>query len=94
MDAIDETIIIEHEDVSDEEAPEKGELQPLFLLLASSLNVELVYVILKSITQFAYVNSQEGLSLDLKKKAIELNYDEGTGDASLQLTQIKIKHSH
>ena len=30
------------------------ELQPLYLELASSLNVELVYVILKSITQFSY----------------------------------------
>jgi len=29
---------------------EEMELQPLFLMLASSLNVELVYVILKSIT--------------------------------------------
>ena len=30
---------------------------PLFFELASSLNVELVYVILKSITQFAYVKA-------------------------------------
>ena len=28
------------------------EMAPLFLFLASSLNVELVYIILKSITQF------------------------------------------
>lgn len=34
---------------------EEVELAPLFLFLASSFNVELVYVILKGITQFSYV---------------------------------------
>ena len=32
-----------------------GESMSLYFELASSLNVELVYIILKSITQFAYV---------------------------------------
>jgi len=52
----------------DDEAAQ--ELQPLSLLLASSLNVELVYVILKSITQFAYLNRDhgtEGLKLSAEK---------------------------
>lgn len=31
-------------------------MAPLFLFLASSFNVELVYVILKGITQFSYLN--------------------------------------
>lgn len=39
------------------------ELAPLFLFLASSFNVELVYVILKGITQFAYLKRN-----DLKAK--------------------------
>ena len=32
------------------------DVQPLSLFLASSFNVEIVYVILKGITQFAYVD--------------------------------------
>ena len=50
----------------------------LFLELASSLNVELVYVILKSITQFAYTGAGN------KKKAVEnIVIDKVTGDATL-----------
>lgn len=33
-------------------------MAPLFLFLASSFNVELVYIILKGITQFSYVISE------------------------------------
>ena len=41
-----------------EQEDEKGvELSPLYLFLASSLNVELVFVILKSISLFASVKS-------------------------------------
>lgn len=66
--------------------------QPLFLQLASSLNVELVYTILKSITQFAYVNAraQGGKT---KKSVSEVSIDERTGDAHLTLNQIKVKNS-
>ena len=72
--------------------------KPLFYELASSLNVELVYVILKSITQFAYVkaarNGQAELSGEANKKKIapRLEIDEITGDATLHLTQIKVKN--
>lgn len=34
---------------------DQHEMTPLFLFLASSFNVELVYVILKGITQFSYI---------------------------------------
>ena len=34
-------------------------MTPLFLFLASSLNVELVYIILKGITQFQYIYMDE-----------------------------------
>ena len=34
-------------------------MAPLYLFLASSLNVELVYIILTSITQFAYLKQDE-----------------------------------
>ena len=39
--------------------PQKdNEMAPLFLFLASSFNVELVYIMLKSITQFCFFNSE------------------------------------
>jgi len=37
------------------ENPSEKEIAPLFLFLASSLNVELVYIILKGISHFAYL---------------------------------------
>ena len=65
---------------------------PLFFELASSLNVELVYVILKSITQFAYVKAvateeddDQVKFLGKKKIAARLEVDEQTGDATLTL---------
>ena len=58
-------------------------------MLASSLNVELVYVILKSITQFAYINKLSGTDdlkmSDDKSSKTKLELDKETGDASLRL---------
>ena len=51
----------------------------LFFELSSTLNVELVYIILKSITQFASVKSDQ--------------VDQLTGDATLHLDRIKVKNS-
>ena len=47
------------DDTTDSKKDEEEELEmkPMFLELASSLNVELVYIILKSITQFAFVSA-------------------------------------
>ena len=42
-----------------EQKEEATEMAPLFLFLASSFNVELVYVILKGITQFSYVIAEK-----------------------------------
>ena len=56
-------------------------------------------MILKSITQFAYVkatNAEETLmamSSDLKQKKVDLKVDEETGDAHLRLSKIKVKNS-
>ena len=60
----------------------------LYFQLASSLNVELVYVILKSITQFAYMHSD-------KKNQVSDNLciDADSGDATLTLDRIKVKNS-
>ena len=70
---------------------------PLFFELASSLNVELVYIILKSITQFAYISICSEFDNDEelgKKKQVEtIDIDSDTGDATLTLNKIKIKNS-
>ena len=66
--------------------------KPLFYELASSLNVELVYVILKSITQFAYVKAARDGQITFsgkanqKKVAPRLEIDAITGNATLRLT--------
>ena len=75
-----------------EELGEKSEkLSPLIVFLNSSLNVELVYIILKSITSFGVVDySPEAmLSLDQLKK---FSIDDKTGDGHLKLDKIKIKN--
>jgi len=46
------------------------ELAPLFFALASSFNVELVYIILKGITQFSYYNRQETYMEKKRKKIL------------------------
>jgi hypothetical protein len=43
-----------------EKLQKKSEMAPLFLFLASSFNVELVYMILKGITQFSYTTCDNG----------------------------------
>ena len=53
------------------------------MLLNSSLNVELVYIILKSITSFCCSDQTSKETIDV---------DEATGDAKLKLEQIKIKN--
>lgn len=44
----------------DAETKEEETMTPLFLFLASSFNTELVYVILKGITQFSYFINMNG----------------------------------
>ena len=50
-----------------------GEMAPLFFFLASSLNTELVYIILKSVTQFAFImyakQSKQGCQYAARKLA-------------------------
>ena len=72
------------------------QLEPLFLFLSSSLNVELVYIILKSITQFTYINSTNGQSRHLsnsKLRNITIIADSSgaSENMTLMLTKIKIK---
>ena len=60
------------------------EMTPLFLGLASSLNVELVYIILKGITSFSNIEKAEK-SGKLKRS---------NGDVTVYLDHIKIKNMH
>ena len=65
-------------------------MAPLFVFLASSFNVELVYVILKGITQFSYFNPVNDKTKQ-KFAKLEFQIDSQTGDVKLHLNQIKIK---
>jgi len=60
-------------------------MAPLFLFLASSFNVELVYIILKGITQFSYVicGTEKVKGMQLVKRCDNL---------TLMLNKIKIKN--
>lgn len=68
-------------------------MAPMFLFLASSFNVELVYVILKGITQFSYLiqerTQRNSIRAKEKMSRIELVYE--NGDVTVVLNQIKIK---
>lgn len=73
---------------------------PLFLEVASSLNTELVYIILKSITRFTYLKSgrerEGGFGLpdaERNKEILDFSFDETTGDATIKLGKIKIENS-
>ena len=65
----------------------------MFLFLASSFNVELVYVILKGITQFSYLiqerTQRNSIRAGEKKSRMELVYEDG--NVTVVLNQIKIK---
>jgi len=68
-------------------------MAPMFLFLASSFNVELVYVILKGITQFSYLiqerTQRNSIRAVEKKSRMELVYEDG--NVTVVLNQIKIK---
>ena len=75
--------------------PKKAELAPAFFFLASSLNIELVYIILKGITKFSYLNCSEFAceQAQSKMKSIELETDQQDQDFTIVLRKIKIKDS-
>jgi len=67
----------------------------MFFFLASSLNVQLVYTILKGITQFSYVDfsrvNEDDEVIDSKKKGIKFIRCPETDDLTVTLNHIKIK---
>ena len=65
-------------------------MKPMFLFLASSFNVELVYSILKGITQFGYITLCEPDSVQEKLSKMQIK----VGEEKTELTffEIKIKN--
>jgi hypothetical protein len=59
------------------------ELAPLFLFLASSFNVELVYVILKGITQFSFLHRGDDYAT---RRCRKLDFTKNDNDITLQLS--------
>ena len=76
------------------EKDEKANIAPLFYFLASSLNVELVYTILKSVTQFVYICPVAHEYTVCKKKTNQIRIiKRATKDhVTLELSSIKIKN--
>ena len=70
----------------------KTEMAPLFYFLASSLNVELVYIILKSLTQFVNIDPERREFYSQKGKHVTIINDEKSEDVTLELNKIKIKN--
>jgi hypothetical protein len=66
-------------------------MAPLFLFLASSFNTELVYVILKGITQFSYFSNKEGSDERARRKIEKLIFTKEAGDLTIKMNEIKIK---
>ena len=72
-------------------------LAPLFLFLTSSLNVELVYVILYGISQFSLLNlinkGNEGLDIDQRKRFQKMEYNvDQDGNTTITLRSYKINN--
>ena len=65
------------------------------MYLSSSLNIELVYIILKGITKFSYItcsSNEGGLNENTAKKAAKLNLVYlANGDVMLKLDVLKMK---
>ena len=81
---------IDEEESDDEDTKE---LQPLYLFLASSLNVELVYIILKSISMFSSVTVDEYGNSILKDTDDDVNavLHEDRDKATLAIHEMQIK---
>jgi hypothetical protein len=72
---------------------EEDATAPVFLFVASSLNVELVYCILKGITQFGYLTLQGPDEQTVQRKLASMQLQSAEGDRKLSFNKIKIKNS-
>ena len=67
-------------------------MAPLFFFLASSLNVELVYIILKSLTQFVYIDPETQKYARKQGKEVSIVDSSHSNHLTLELSKIKIKN--
>lgn len=70
--------------------PKRRQMAPMFVFLASSFNVELVYSILKGITQFGYITLCEPDSV--RDKLAKMRMKVGEENTELTFFEIKIKN--
>jgi hypothetical protein len=75
------------------ELSSKPEAAPVFLFLASSLNVELVYSILKGVTQFGYLTLADQTREDVKQKLSKMQVRRTEDTLQITLTKIKIANT-
>lgn len=68
-------------------------MPPLFFFLASSFNVELVYIILKGITQFSYLQCNNGRCEFSNAKAAKLILEtDEEGNKTVIMREIKVNN--
>ena len=67
-------------------------MAPLYFFLASSLNAQLVYIILKGITQLHKCFQKGHISTELALNNVTLISDINAQDLTIQLTKIKVKN--
>jgi hypothetical protein len=74
-------------DHSSEQEEDEQSLAPYYVFLNSSLNTELVYIILKSISKFGQYSQLNDLMNNevSEKKNINIDVDDKTGDGLIQI---------
>ena len=74
----------EKAEAEEKNAEPEEELSPLFMFLASSLNVELVYIILRSINTFSKVTRDEN-NMNVLENTVDINASLTDNDAGCTL---------
>jgi hypothetical protein len=67
------------------------DLVPQYLLFASSLNFELVYIILKSIISFSHINLTEEGRIHSESGNIRIHKDTNDRDTVIEIKSFKVK---
>ena len=78
-------LIKQRQSAREQHDPSEAEVAPIALFLASSLNVELVYIILKSVTQFAYVSNKNTKNRVATKKVASMDLEMLDGNCTLHM---------
>lgn len=68
-----------------------NEMAPLYLFLASSLNVELVYIILTSISKFSNLSSDKLGKSFLRNSGLDTKLIETESDSTLIFSKIEVR---